>query len=269
MSGDSSAASTTSNEASSSYRSRGPAVTQCARADRDLSGQRAAARIGAPSSPLAWCPRHARPRTAQNRTSARRVLAEAQQGSAAAGSRRRNSAHVARQRTSLSFAADQLTMGARSPGPVNRPKDEQRLADDGRRCGGRRVGEILRQRGPGLGRADLAERARGFARDGRGRPRRREQLAEPGHGVVVLQLSGRERHRAGDLDVLVAARGHEQRAGLRRDGVLRVRRARPRISDAADRERGAPPHFGMRRLQEPGERLLIERAACPRASRAS
>ncbi len=118
-----------------------------------------------PSKPVTTA--GARPRIAQNRTSA--------DGSSQSLSRCGVGRRVARpeQRPCCS-PADVHISGCR---PAHDRRDvlarresadrEQRLADDGRGGGGGRCGgQVGGQRGPGLGRADLAERARRFLRDG-------------------------------------------------------------------------------------------------------
>ena len=111
-------------------------------------------------------------RIAHERTSPDASLERVSSSDSAAGSRARNSAHVARQRISSSADFVHRTIGAMSPRAVDRPIDSSAspivAAVRGVSVGD---GEIAREHVARGGRLDLAERARGFGCDRRRRAR--------------------------------------------------------------------------------------------------
>ena len=255
----------TSNDASSSYRSRAPGVASV-RTRRSGSLHRRAQPRGLARPDLRWRDRPCRrrqaahgpgPRMSRRRGSRRDVA----RGSAAARLRRSEQRPRGAPAHLVVFRLRPLHDGCEVAWAVEIGREASSASPTtGWRCGDGASARYFARTVPRLGRSDLAERARGFARDGRGRRRPREPLTEPGHGVGVFQLSGGKNYRARDLDVRVATRGDEQCAGLGRHGVLGVRRALSRKPDATDRERGTAPHLGVRGFQQRGERLLIEGA---------
>ncbi len=125
---------------------------------------------------------------------------------------------------------------------------EQRLTDDGRGGGGGRCGgQVGGQRGPGLRRTDLPERARRFLGDGGRRLGGREHVGQPCDRLGVLQLPRGERNSGDDLRVGIRPGGRQQRAPLR-------------LGDPPDGLDRAAPHLRMLRLDQGRERRLVEPA---------
>ncbi len=238
VSGDSSAPSTTANDASSSYCPSTRSASVRTRRSGSRTASRSRADVFARSTPASVTSAGARPRTAQKRTSADASAASSKSRGTAAGSRGRKSAHAARHRISASATVVQRRTGARSSRVVNRPIARSASPTTGAAAGSgdapaRYCARAVRAAGVRiLPSAWAASRATTG-----GVPLLISNSDNHGIASAILQLTRGERHRRDDLDVLILARGYEKGLPCR-------------VDDPPDRDNRSAPDLRMRRRQQ-------------------